>query len=157
MAKRSKFSNSIDPESDEFEIGEWPFYGIVRLAGRYHLRLDAVLKPIKMDVARWRVLMILETGRASTVTEISAEAVTKISTMAKIIQRMVAQNLVRTRTSSEDARSIEVSITPEGAKLLKLIRSKIAKVSKEAFVGLSESDLRELNKVTNRVYDNLSN
>ncbi len=156
MTKKSRFASSIDPESDEFAIDEWPFYGITRLTARYHLRLDAVLKPIKMDVARWRVLMILATGRASTVTGISTEAVTKISTMAKIIQRMVAQDLVKTRTSAEDARSIEVSITAEGLRVLKLIRAKIGKVSKEAFLGLSGADLRELNRLTGKVFDNLS-
>ncbi len=157
MKKRTKFADSIDPESDEFKVGEWPFYAVARLAGRYHLRLDAVLKPIKMDVARWRVLMILATGRGATVTEISTEAVTKISTTAKIIQRMVLQNLVKTKTSAEDARSIEVSITPEGLRILQLIRSKIGKVSKEAFANLSESELRELNKVAGKIFDNLSN
>ena len=157
MTKRRKFSEAIDPESDHFDIDQWPFYGIIRLAGLYHLRLDAVLKPIKMDVARWRVLNILALGRASTVTEISSEAVTKISTMAKIIQRMASQQLVETKTSSEDGRSVEVSITPAGLQVLKVIRSKISKVSKEAFVGISEAELRELNVISRKMFDNLSN
>ena len=156
MKKAKKFGNMIDPESEDFQIDQWPFYGIVRLAGRYHLRLDAVLKPINMDVPRWRVLMILATGEPATVTEISEIAVTKMSTMAKIIQRMVSQKLVVTRTAADDGRSTEVLITSEGQRVRDLIRSKVARVSKQAFQDISETELRALNHMTRKVFDNLS-
>ena len=145
----------IDPESRSFKVENWPFFVIVQLASRYHLRLDEVLKPIGMDVARWRTLMIVASRESATVTEIADVAVSRISTMAKIIQRMTAQDLVATRPSPEDARATEVTITANGRAVLSQIKTKVARLSDRAFQGVSERDLETLNRIAGRIHENL--
>jgi MarR family transcriptional regulator, organic hydroperoxide resistance regulator len=164
MKKRKKnsgrsakaWSEVFDPESDSFEVESWPFYRIARLTSRYNLRLDRLLKPIQMDVMRWRVLSLLVDRRAATVTTISEITVTKISTIAKVIQRMEVQKLVRTGVSASDARATEVSITPLGRQILNDVRPKVAGISRLAFQGLTDAELREVNSVVAKMFDNLS-
>ncbi|TGD94270.1 MarR family winged helix-turn-helix transcriptional regulator [Methylobacterium nonmethylotrophicum] len=146
----------VDPESEDFDIRNWPFFGIVQLAGRYHLKLDAMLKPIGMDVPRWRVLMIVSSQGPSSVTEISEIAVTKMSTMAKIIQRMTAQDLVSTRQSPDDARTTIVTITESGREVIQQIRKKVSRLSDRAFDGLSKSELELLNNIVSKIHYNLT-
>lgn len=145
----------VDPESDDFDIRSWPFFGIVQLTGRYHLKLDAMLKPIGMDVPRWRVLMIVSSQGSASVTEISEIAVTKMSTMAKIIQRMTAQDLVSTRPSPDDARTTIVTITDSGRDVIQQIRKKVSRLSDRAFDGVSKSELEALNSIINKIHYNL--
>ncbi|MCK8785941.1 MarR family winged helix-turn-helix transcriptional regulator [Roseomonas sp. NAR14] len=151
-----QFRDRVDPGSDRFEFGKWPFYHMVRLVGLYTMRMDAILKPIGMDVPRWRVLMILASYRVATITRIADEAAVRISTMAKIIQRMAAQGLVETRPSAEDARSTEVLLTAKGHDILVQVRAKASMVSKQAFQGVSDEELRFLNAIAGSIHDNLA-
>jgi len=90
------------------------------------------------------------------VSEIADEAVVNISTMAKIINRMIADNLVTTQTSSTDARSTEVFITEAGLHLLERVREKVNYLFKEALRGISKPELQLLNTLSVKMYENLS-
>jgi DNA-binding MarR family transcriptional regulator len=76
--------------------------------------------------------------------------------MAKTITRMVGEGLVTVRTSSADARSTEVMITPDGLALLEQSREKVKHVFKDALRGLSKSDVQLLNSLSARIFENLS-
>lgn len=140
---------------DHFEFEQWPFYNMSRLISLYHRRLDAALKPIGMDTPRWRVLSILGKRGTATVTQISDEAVMLMSTTAKIIQRMIAQDLVKTSASQKDARSVEVSLTPNGAEKLAAVQKRVGAVAARSFIDLSEADIDALNATTRKMYSNL--
>lgn len=156
MDKASRYRDKIDPSQQEYEIDEWPFYNMARLVALYHHKLDASLKPIGIDVPRWRVLSILSKRGYATVTQISTEAVTKMSTMAKIIQRMNTEGLVVTRPSSEDARSTEVLLTEEGEKLLSMVQEKVGSIGRQAFYDISDDDIKNINRLSRKIYKNLA-
>jgi DNA-binding MarR family transcriptional regulator len=140
---------------DIFEFDQWPFYNMSRLISLYHRRLDAALKPVGIDTSRWRVLSILGKRGTATVTQISEEAATLMSTTAKIIRRMVAQDLVSTSTSQKDARSIEVSLTDKGAATLSSIQERVDAVAARSFYKITENDIDLLNQTTRKMYENL--
>ena len=146
----------LDPAQDAFEIHSWPFYHLARVTSIYAQRMDASLKPIGIDVPRWRVLTLLQKNGASTVTQLSQEAVSKISTMAKIVQRMTAEGLISVRTSDDDARSTEVTISSRGREILENVQAKVSRIGRRAFDGISPDDLRRINEICERLYDNLS-
>ncbi len=137
-------------------IARSPFYQPVRMLARYSTRMNAVLKPIGIDVPRWRVLMLLVDGTPLTVSQLADEAVIGISTMAKIINRMAAEGLVATQTSRADARSTDVSITKAGHAVLDEARESADEVFKTALRGLSRMEIRLLNSIAFRIYENLS-
>ena len=84
---------SIDPLDGDFEMANWPFYWITRVSRRYTHDMEDVLKKIGMDVARWRVLMILNEINPASVSELADHAVIKLSTMTKTVIRMQADGL----------------------------------------------------------------
>lgn len=146
----------VRAEDSRFVTSRSPFYHTVRMLARYYARMNAVLKPSGIDMARWRVLSLLAEGQAITVSEIAEECVAHISTMAKTITRMVGEGLVTVRTSDADARSTEVTITPEGLALLEQTREKTKYVFKEALRGLSKTEVQLLNSISARIFENLS-
>ena len=133
-----------------------PFYQTVRMLARYHARMNAVLKPSGIDMARWRVLNLLAERDVITVSEIAEESVVHISTMAKTITRMVGEGFVTVRTSRTDARATEVTIAPAGLKLLEQSREKVNRVFKEALQGLSKSEVQFLNSLSARIFENMA-
>jgi DNA-binding MarR family transcriptional regulator len=146
----------VRAEDSRFLATRSPFYHTVRMLARYYARMNAVLKPSGIDVARWRVLSLLAEHEPITVSEIADECVAHISTMAKTITRMVSEGLVTVRTSSADARSTEVMITAEGLALLEQTREKTKHVFKEALRGLTKTEVQLLNSLSARIFENLS-
>ncbi|MDH2346138.1 MULTISPECIES: MarR family transcriptional regulator [unclassified Bradyrhizobium] len=146
----------VKTEDSRFIVSRSPFYQTVQMLARYYARMNTVLKPMGIDVARWRVLSLLAEHEPITVSEIADECVVHISTMAKTITRMVGEGLVTVRTSNSDARSTEVRISAEGRALLEKTRDKTSYLFKEAMRGLSKADIQVLNSLSARIFENLS-
>jgi DNA-binding MarR family transcriptional regulator len=143
-------------EDSRFIASRSPFYHTVRMLARYYARMNAVLKPSGIDVARWRVLTLLAEQEVITISEIAEDSAAHISTMAKTIARMVGEGLVKVRTSSADARATEVMITPAGLEMLEQTRDEVKGVFKEALRGLSKTEVQLLNSLSARIFENLS-
>jgi MarR family transcriptional regulator, organic hydroperoxide resistance regulator len=146
----------LKAEDSRFLVSRSPFYQTVRMLGRYYARMNAVLKPAGIDVARWRVLSLLAEREVITVSEIADESVVHISTMAKTITRMAGEGLVAVRTSSTDARATEVTIAPQGLAVLEQTREKVKHVFKDALRGLTKTEVQFLNSISARIFENLS-
>ncbi|CDO37943.1 MarR family winged helix-turn-helix transcriptional regulator [Novosphingobium sp. KN65.2] len=147
---------AMDPVETEFEIHSWPFYHLARLTAIYQQRMDASLKPLGVDVPRWRVLALLQKHDKCTITQLSMEAVTKVSTMAKIIQRMTAEGLITTQPSAEDARSTEVMLSERGSQLLEIVQEKVSRIGRQAFHDVADQEIDDLNRLCERMYSNLA-
>lgn len=139
--------------AEDFE--NWPFYNMSRLISLYHRRLDAALKPLKLDATKWRILSILSKRKAATVTEIAVEATALLSTTAKAIQRMAAEGLLQTRTAEHDARSIEVTLSERGAAAFAEAERKVSLIASRAFHDVAEEELNQINQITRRIHGNL--
>jgi DNA-binding MarR family transcriptional regulator len=146
----------MDPMQKAFEIHSWPFYHLARVTSLYAQKMDASLKPLGVDVPRWRVLALLDKNGTSTITQLAIEAVTKIPTMAKIIQRMVVEGFVTVQPSTEDARSTLVDIAPRGQDILGQVQDKVSRIARRALHDVSEGEIQILNRITEKIYVNLA-
>ena len=70
MPSKRDALHRADPAGPNFKLADSPLYWLARVAGRYRLDMDMVLKPIGMDVPRWRVLAILTEHEPASVTEV---------------------------------------------------------------------------------------
>ncbi|WP_131735702.1 MarR family winged helix-turn-helix transcriptional regulator [Actinomadura roseirufa] len=77
-------------------------------------RLAAVLAAAGHSVDEWRVLSLLADGHGHAMTEIAEHALLPPPTLTKLIDRMVAANLVHRRVDSADRRRVLVFLTPHG-------------------------------------------
>src|SRR3546814_10167170 len=67
-----------------------------------------------------------------------------ISTMMRIVERMVKAGLIETQTSTQDARVTELLLTDLGAEKLAAARGVTSPVYKRLIKGLSASEFRRL-------------
>lgn len=108
---------SIAVTKSEFHRENWPFYWVTRVTGRYLELLEPRLKKISLDVSRWRVLSCLAEDEQISISEITEQAIVKIPTMMKIVQRMETDALVSMETRASDGRVTDVSLPDKGLRV----------------------------------------
>ncbi|GBQ99741.1 MarR family transcriptional regulator [Acetobacter nitrogenifigens DSM 23921 = NBRC 105050] len=117
--------------------------------------MDAHLKPIGMDVPRWRVINILSEHESAPISLIADLAVTRVSTMTKLVYRMQAEGLTTTSVSPTDGRVTIVSLTDEGRAALEKVRAKAGLIFQRAFHDIPDSEIESLMKMVKKIYDNI--
>ena len=101
--------------------GEFPFatddYVLHLLVAIHQLRdstLDGLLRPIGLNVGRYRVLSVLNRPGAYSMTEVANFTAIDRTTLTRIADQLVASGLVERRTDSKDRRQVRLEITPAG-------------------------------------------
>ena len=145
-----------DPASPGFRIADYPFYLVNRAAARYAIDMGKALKGIGMDLPTWRALMILHERSPRSVTEIADQAVIRLSTMTRVVQRLERSGLVRLASRPSDARVTDVAITSAGIDSVGRVREVAARMYQRAFGDFSARDLETLNQLLGRILHNLS-
>lgn len=143
------------PQTGTFELERWPFYWLTRANGRYLQVLATRLRDVDLDIPRWRVLMLLESGKARSMSYLAKEAISKLPTMTRITQRMEEAGLVRTRPRETDARVTEVLLTPAGEAARAESWAVTQSMFDTAFQGMDAEDVDTLNRLLRAVESNL--
>lgn len=145
-----------DPEFSDFQLAQSPLYLIVRTAGRYAQELENALNASGMDLLSWRALMIVNEVSPSSVSEIAERSVTRLSTMTRVVQRLEKKNLVTLSKRRSDARVTEVHLTPLGKRCVEQERGTAGEIYRRALQNFSSADIAVLNRLTRRIFANLS-
>jgi DNA-binding MarR family transcriptional regulator len=144
-----------NPANDDFELRHSPFFLLSRLSNRYVQNLDAVLKAIDMDVPGWRTLMIVAEHEPRSVSEIADLSAIRLSTMTRVVQRLIQQGLVRVQPRAEDARKTDVYLTPAGRAACKRVRVIASGVYERATSDFTDADITRFCDLLLRAYRNL--
>lgn len=144
------------PARSEFQMREWPFFWVLRINARYLQVMESVLKPVGLDVPRWRVLMVLYDGEHMSISEIAEICVIKLNTTTKIIQRMVADGLVVTRPRASDGRVTEVTLTRAGVALRHRGWAEAEKVRERVYEGLDEAERKAMTEMLKGMFERLA-
>ena len=154
MARKSDALTLADPGNPDFLLKDSPLYWLARVSGRYRLDMDLVLKPIGMDVPRWRVLAILSEHEPASVTELCDHAVIRLSTMTRIVQRLAEAGLVTTRQREADGRVTEVSLTDTGRTAAVSVHTQASRIFRHGFQGFTPGEVAALNNMLQRLFEN---
>jgi DNA-binding MarR family transcriptional regulator len=145
-----------DPSFPDFALADSPFYLLVRTAGRYELAMANALRAIGMDLPSWRALMIVHEHSPTSVSEIAAESVTRLSTMTRVVQRLEKQGLVKLARSDADARVTEVSITASGERAALRVREVASQIFSSTFGDSTAAEIASLNQMLRRLHAKLT-
>lgn len=152
---RKPRSQKFNPASDNFHKEDFPFYWLSQVHGRYIIAIEKALKKVNMDVPRWRILFTLKEEGTCSVSQIASQAIIKLPTLTKILQRMKEDGLVETRMRKDDGRVTEVLITEKGTQAVADIRIATKDLFQQSFKGMTEAQINRLNKLLEQLFDNL--
>ncbi|CAN5321247.1 hypothetical protein BH09PSE3_BH09PSE3_23300 [soil metagenome] len=155
VAKTADQRSLGDPGSDDFRLDRYPFYLLNRTVSRYNIVIGLRLRAIGLDIPTWRVLMVLGEHAPRSIGQIAEASVINLSTMMRIIGRMVEAGLVTNAAAPDDARVTEVFLTGQGQTKLTEARAATAPVYAALITGFSAADFDRMIVLMNRLHDNL--
>jgi DNA-binding MarR family transcriptional regulator len=94
--------------------------------------------------AQLSALSVLVFGGAKTVTELAALEQVRPPTMSRIVDGLVGKRLVQRVENEADRRTVQVSATAKGEKLMQAGKARRVKALAERFEALSASELKTL-------------
>ncbi|WP_134680305.1 MarR family winged helix-turn-helix transcriptional regulator [Paracoccus ravus] len=154
--------NAVHRASPEMISGQvkhmkknWPFYWISRVNARYVQVLERRLKPIGLDMPRWRVLISLYEEEYLSVSQIAEHSVMRLNTATKVVQRLAADGMVTTRVSPSDGRVTEVTLTAEGDRMRQAALEQAERILAASFINITPDELAALNGLLQKVLSRL--
>jgi DNA-binding MarR family transcriptional regulator len=122
-------------------------------AGRLHSVAILLLRRARsadagsgMSAARLSVLSVLVFGGTRTVTELAAAEQVAVPTMTRLLQGLEADGYLRRRRDRRDARTVLVSATPRGRRVLEAARSARIALIERALADMSAADRRTVDR-----------
>ena len=123
------------------------FLNLQRTAEALRWSVAETLKPYELTGSQYNVLRILRGAGAEGVkcSEISERLVTKDSDITRLLDRLIARNLVTRERDERDRRVIITRITEEGLKLLAELDEPVLKANRKQLGHLGDDLLEQLN------------
>ena len=124
-----------------------------QLEGRVSQRLVRLLASTDSSLKEWRLLSSLAVRSGRTMTEIAEIAILPAPTATKLIDTMVADNLVYRRSDDTDRRRILIFLAPRGWKKYERLLPLVAEEQAELSSFADENELRELVRLLTQFMD----
>lgn len=139
--------------STDFEVTEFAGQLFFRLWRASHTRTAEALGAIGLTPALFALLNVLGARDGSIQQQLSSDMGIDPSAMVKLINELEDAGLAERRRRPGDRRAWEVSITPEGRRMLARARRSVAQVEDEVLGGLTAADRRRLLTLLRKALD----
>jgi DNA-binding MarR family transcriptional regulator len=138
-----------------FDLARYLPYLINRAGVRLAVAFGRELKPHGVVVQEWRVLAALAAHGAQRLSDLAASTSIDLSTLSRLVGRMVQGGLVARSRVGGDRREVRVRLTPRGRQTTRGIIPIARHYEKVALAGLSSTEATALKRMLVRVYSNL--
>jgi DNA-binding MarR family transcriptional regulator len=117
---------------------------------------EDALSGTHLDIATWRVLAALSHRGPLRQIDIAEMTSMEVSTMSRLITRLVQMGLVSRNRSRLSNREVVVELTPKATALVERLIPVAHRLQQAATQGLSKKELNELKRTLRRMHENLS-
>ena len=131
-------------------------YLINRVGSALAMRFtDTTLKRHQLSIMMWRVLVVLSNNGARRLVDLSQLTSVDLSTLSRMVARLVRLGLVSRKRSKTSDREVVVTLTSKGQKLLARIIPIGIEYEKQVVQGIPHSDVATAQRVLKHLYENL--
>lgn len=160
---KSKLPASIDgtaqPVADAgdaaFRLRHHIFYYFTQILALRNRRLNVELKRFGLDFARWRVMAVLNEEPGCSMQQLAEISSVDRTTLTHTLGLMQREGLIVRHERASDRRSVAVSLTPHGSKLLQDILPTVLDQTDQALAGFSPAEADILRDQLARITANL--
>lgn len=155
MAKNNKLDQD-NPASDNFSLDRYLFYLINHVDHQYGVEMEKVLRSIKVERARWQILLSLREDDPSSVSELSHRCNKKLSTISRVIERMRNEGLVKCAPRQSDQRVTDVFLLEKGRQTLDKVINVASQQYERAVEGFSDKEMEQLRNSLRKILANMN-
>jgi len=152
---RASTQSAGAPPATPEELRAYVPYLVNRLSNRISADQNRFLVAMGLNNAALRTLSVLHIYGKLTVNEISVLAVVEQSSASRTIDQMLETGLVTREHAARDQRRREVTLTKDGAALLKKVWPQIARRTDNLMQGISAEEIDVCASVLSRMIDNV--
>jgi MarR family transcriptional regulator, organic hydroperoxide resistance regulator len=156
MKKKIDYRKLCHPAHPEFRLAISPFYLMAHADFDYHEDMSTVLEKHGVNRSMYRIMTVLREHESANIGFLAERSLTKRNTASRIVERMVAKELVRAFPNPEDSRVTEVVLTQRGKDLLNSLTPIVGRQFQRAIDGIDNEELEQLVKVLQKISNNLN-
>ncbi len=140
--KQSKFR-------DEFEKSD---INIMFTANWMNSKFHQKLKPFDISSQQFNILRILrgQNGKPASLKLLTERMLDKMSNTSRLVDKMLAKNLLKREICPENRRQVEIVLTEKGLKDCNDISDKIDSIRNET-IKITEAEAIELNRILDKI------
>jgi DNA-binding MarR family transcriptional regulator len=128
---------------------------VPRLFGVLESAHDRVLAPFDLTVRQISILGSCDIGEANTQSELAQIYSLEVSSINRLVERLVKKGFLRRKRNKADRRQIFLEITEEGRSHLWQAIPESARVAKQAWKNVTDQEKAALKSLTEKVVANL--
>lgn len=113
------------------------------------------LAPRGLSIVAWRVLAALANDGGSRLTDISGKTSIELSTLSRLVTRLIRDGYVSRSRAVTSNREITVQLSPKGRTLVAELTPVAEDLQRAAIDGLTKAELKTVKRALTRVYQNL--
>jgi DNA-binding MarR family transcriptional regulator len=116
-------------------------------------RMNSLLKPFGISEQQYNILRILrgQKGNAISLQQISERMVHKMSNTTRLVEKLRIKGLVDRQVCPENRRKVDISILPDGLKLLNETTDQLSKVNETFKCNLTQEEASTLALLLDKV------
>jgi DNA-binding MarR family transcriptional regulator len=130
-------------------------YQLFRIVNRLTLNLREDFRPLKITLARWRVLSTLTARDGRSIGQLASYMVMEQPALSRVIDQMERDRLVVRRLATDDNRVVRVYLTAAGRLKFDEIRPLEIQHYKNVISGIDQHQLEQLSGLLQKVWENI--
>jgi MarR family transcriptional regulator, organic hydroperoxide resistance regulator len=140
----------------DFDLQSFLPYLVNRAGVRLSDDFSVDLRRFDLSIGMWRVLAALWHDGAVRLCELAASTSIEVSTLSRQITGMQRRHLVTRTRATDDARAVEVDLTPQGRAITAQLIPLAVAYEQAALEGFSVEDATLLRRLLTQLYGNLT-
>ena len=145
----------ITGENGDHWLGKFVPYLIYRITNQLNRRLRKRLKHSGINVARWRVLAVLQDNGQMNVGQIAERTLIEQPTVSRIGDQLEREGHALRERAGKDTRFVFVKLTPSGEKAFTEIYPTAKRHQEQALQGFSKHEIADLVGFLERIQNNI--
>ena len=144
-------------ERNHLDLGNYLPYLINRVGFALVESFTAdALKPNDLSIEMWRVLAALSNNGGQRQVDLSAMTSIDVSTMSRLVSRLVRMGLVTRSRSQHSSREVVVALSGKGRALVQRLIPIAKRLEQTASAGVAVRDMTEFKRMLALIYGNLT-
>lgn len=145
-----------DHEKGDHWLGKFVPYLIYRITSQHNKLLRKRLRRSGINIARWRVLAVLQDNGRMNISQIVERTIIEQPTVSRIVDQLEREGLAFREICDEDSRFVQVMLTKAGEKAFREIYPVATKHQEQGLQGFTRQEIKTLIGFLERIQNNIS-
>lgn len=145
---------TLKPSDPEHDLGNAIPYLLASTGARMGNAFAKRLKPFGLSLSEWRVCASLLQQTDQTLSELAQHTSSDLSAMSRIVERLIAADLVARHRNASDGRAVRIELTAAGRALTRKITPLARQYECIALDGFTEQEAEQLRDYLRRIHRN---